>query len=83
MGIPDTLNHYGRTPLVLSISADGKSFNQHFIIADENYNLKKEGLWKGGQYGYPYSFIYKDYMYVIISRQKEAIEVIRFKINQL
>jgi BNR repeat-like domain len=83
VGIPDTLNHYGRSPLVLSISTDGKSFNQHYIIADENYTLKKEGLWKGGQYGYPYSFIHKDYMYVIISRQKEAVEVIRFKLNQL
>jgi hypothetical protein len=83
VGIPDTLNHYGRTPLVLSISSDGQSFNQHFIIADENYKIKKEGLWKGGQYGYPYSFIHNDYMYVIISRQKEAIEVIRFKLNQL
>lgn len=83
VGIPDTLNHYGRTPLILSLSVDGKSFNQHYIIADEIYTLKKEGLWKGGQYGYPYSFIHQGYMYVIISRQKESIEVIRFKLNQL
>ncbi len=83
VGIPDTLNHYSRTPLILSVSADGNAFTQHYIIADENYTLKKEGLWKGGQYGYPYSFIRGDYMYVIVSRQKEAVEVIRFKLNQL
>jgi hypothetical protein len=83
VGIPDTLHHYARTPLVISISEDGKFFDKHYIIADEPYTLKKEGLWKGGQYGYPYTIIQKDYMYVIISRQKEAIEVIRFKLKQL
>lgn len=83
VGIPDTLHHYDRTPLILSVSADGKVFDKHYIIADETYTLKKEGLWKGGQYGYPYTFIRNGYMYVIISRQKEAIETIRFKLNQL
>ena len=82
-GIPDTLHHYARNPLVLSISRDGKQFSQHYIIADEEYKLKKEGLWKGGQYGYPHTIIYHGYMYVIISRQKEAIEVLRFKLDQL
>lgn len=83
VGIPDTLHHYARNPLVLSLSTDGKIFNQHFIIANEEYKLKKEGLWKGGQYGYPHTMIYEGYMYVIISRQKEAIEVLRFKLDQL
>jgi len=83
VGIPDTLHHYDRNPLVLALSSDGKSFNQQYIIADELYHLKKAGLWKGGQYGYPHTMIWKGYMYIIISRQKEAIEVIRFKLNQL
>ncbi|CAN5448719.1 hypothetical protein BH10BAC2_BH10BAC2_33500 [soil metagenome] len=82
-GIPDTLHHYARNPLVLSVSRDGKQFNRHYIIADEEYTLKKEGLWKGGQYGYPHTITYDDYMYVIISRQKEAIEILRFNIDQL
>jgi len=82
-GIPDILHHYARTPLVLSISNDGKLFDKNYIIADEPYTLKKEGLWKGGQYGYPHTMIYKGYMYVIVSRMKEAIEVIRFNLNQL
>jgi len=84
VGIPDTLHHYDRTPLVLAISKDGKFFNQQYIIASENsYVLKKEGLWKGGQYGYPHTMIFNRYMYVIISRQKESVEVIRFKLSQL
>lgn len=83
VGIPDTLHHYNRNPLVLALSADGKYFNKQYIIADDPYKLKKEGLWKGGQYGYPHTMIWKDYMYVIISRQKESIEVIRFKLDKL
>jgi len=83
VGIPDTLHHYDRNPLVLSISSDGKQFNKNYIIADELYHLKKEGLWKGGQYGYPHTIIYKGYMYVIISRQKESIEVLRFGLGEL
>ena len=82
-GIPDTLRHYERSPLVLSLSKDGKFFNLHYIIANEPYTLKHEGLYKGGQYGYPHTMIWQGYMYVIVSRQKESIEVIRFKLNQL
>lgn len=83
VGIPDTLHHYDRNPLVLSLSADGKSFDKNYIIANELYHLKKEGLWKGGQYGYPHTIIYNGHMYVIISRQKEAIETLRFSLKQL
>ncbi len=83
VGIPDTLHHYDRNPLVLSVAKDGQSFNENYIIADELYQLKKAGLWKGGQYGYPHTAIYDGYIYVIISRQKEAIEVLRFSLDQI
>ena len=83
VGNPDTLHHYARTPLVLSLSKDGKLFGQNYIIADQPYTLKKEGLYKGGQYGSPTTMIYNGYMYIIISREKEAIEVIRFALQQL
>jgi len=83
VGIPDTLHHYDRNPLVISLSSDGKTFNKNYIIADELYHLKKEGLWKGGQYGYPHTMICNGYLYVIISRQKEAIEALRFSLKQL
>lgn len=83
VGIPDTSHHYDRNPLVLATSADGKVFDKQYIIANSIYHLKKEGLWKGGQYGYPYTFIKDGFMYVIVSRQKEAIEILRFKLDQL
>ncbi|MGZ3760491.1 MAG: exo-alpha-sialidase [Mucilaginibacter sp.] len=82
-GIPDTLHHYDRTPLVLALAKDGAYFNHQYIIADEPYALKKPGLWKGGQYGYPHTLIVDGWFYVIVSRQKEAIEVLRFKLDQL
>jgi hypothetical protein len=83
VGIPDTLRHYDRNPLVLALSEDGKYFNKQYIIADDLYTLKKKGLWKGGQYGYPATMVYKGFLYVIISRQKESIEAIRFNLSQL
>jgi len=83
VGIPDTLHHYNRNPLILSVSNDGKVFNKHYVIANSLYQLKKEGLWKGGQYGYPHTIIKDGYMYVIVSRQKEAVEIIRFQLDQL
>ena len=81
--IPDTLHHYARTPLVISLSENGIDFNEQYIIADEYYQLQKDGLWKGGQYGYPMTMIDKGNMYIIISRQKEAIEVIRFSLKEI
>ena len=83
VGVPDTLHHYDRNPLVLSLSNDGRRFDRNFIIANQLYQLRKEGLWKGGQYGYPHTMIYHNYMYVIVSRQKESIEVIRFSLDQV
>ena len=83
VGIPDTLHRSERSPLVLAISTDGRFFNKQYIIADKPYTLKKQGLWKEGQYGYPHTLIYNGYMYVIISRMKEAVEEIRFKIAGL
>lgn len=83
VGIPDTLHHYDRNPLVLSLSKDGELFGDNYIIANEPYHLKQEGLWKGGQYGYPVTMIYNGEMYVIVSRQKEAIEILRFKLAGL
>lgn len=80
MGIPDTLHHSERNPLVFAISEDGKFFNKQYIVADKVYKIKKDGLWKDGQYGYPHTMILNGYVYVIISRLKESMEVIRFKI---
>ncbi len=81
-GIPDTVHHYARTPLIVAISDKGDIFDQSYIVADDIYQLKKEGLWKGGQFGYPHTFTDNGYLYIVVSRQKEAIEIMRFSIKQ-
>jgi len=73
----------GRTPLVLSLSRDGVRFDRHFILGDTHYERRKPGAAKGGEYGYPHSIIHDDYLYVIVSRQKEAVEVLRVALSEL
>ena len=83
VGIPDTLHHSDRNPLVLALSGDGKNFNKQYIVANSIYQLKKEGLWKEGQYGYPHTMIKDGWLYIIVSRQKEAVEILRLDLKQL
>lgn len=84
VGTPDTLAFGNRTPLVLSVSDDGFSFNKHYIIANDFYQVQySSGRAKGGQFGYPYSIIKDDSLYVVVSRRKEKIEVLRFALSQL
>jgi len=83
VGCPVSFPRGRRCPLVLSISADGSSFTDHYIIADQPYERRSEGRYKEGQYGYPSTFIRDGMMYIIVSRQKEGIEVIRFNMDQL
>jgi len=73
----------GRTPLVLSLSRDGVRFDQHYILGDEHYVMRRPGAAKGGQYGYPHSLVHDGQLYVIISRHKEAIEVLRVALSEL
>jgi len=67
----------GRCPLMLSLSEDGVRFDRHFILADERYEMKRDGMHKGGQYGYPHTMVHEGCLYVIVSRRKEAVEVLR------
>ena len=62
---------------MLSLSADGVRFDRHYILADERYEMKRDGMHKGGQYGYPHTMIHDGRLYVIVSRRKEAVEVLR------
>jgi len=73
----------GRTPLALSLSRDGVRFNRHFILGDTHYERRKPGAAKGGEYGYPHTLINDSHLYVIVSRQKEAVEVLRVALSEL
>ncbi|MCE9558597.1 MAG: exo-alpha-sialidase [Armatimonadetes bacterium] len=81
IGCPD-LNQGKRNPLVFSLSEDGLNYNRHWIIADEVHRLNWPGKHKFGDYGCPSAVEAEGNMHVIVSRQKEAIEVISFDLSQ-
>jgi len=58
-------------------------FDRHFILGDTHYESRRKGRWKGGEYGYPHSLIHDGHLYVIVSRQKEAVEVLRVALGEL
>lgn len=68
-----------RTPLVLALSRDGVHFDRNFILGDQHYPMSQPGRAKGGEYGYPNVLLHDGWLYVIVSRQKEGIEVLRLK----
>ncbi|HTA94683.1 MAG TPA: exo-alpha-sialidase, partial [Verrucomicrobiae bacterium] len=71
-----------RTPLVLSLSRDGVHFDQHYILAEANRRLPKNR----DEYGYPAyptSMVHDGYLYAIVSRDKNKIEVLRVALSQL
>lgn len=73
----------GRMPLVLSLSRDGIHFTDHFILGNARYEKRRPGAAKGGEYGYPHCLLHDGYLYVIVSRQKEAVEVLRVALSEL
>ena len=81
VGCPDT---WGARPrLILSLSDDGVRFAQHHVLGDDEYEKKREGMHKGGQYGYPHTLLHDGCLYVVVSRLKEAVEVIRVSLDRL
>ncbi len=73
----------GRTPLVLSLSRDGVKFDQHFILGETHYELRQQGRWKDGEYGYPHTLVHDGFLHVIVSRQKEAVQALRVDLSDL
>jgi hypothetical protein len=72
-----------RMPLVLSTSNDGLRFDRHYIVGEKPYLKRFEGAFKGGEYSYPHTVLDKKHLYVIVARQKEAIELIEVPLSEL
>jgi hypothetical protein len=83
VGCPDPRSKNVRTPLILSLSEDGRGFDRHFLVADEPYPMHVPGRYKNGEYGYPHTVVHDGHLYIIVSRQKEAVEVLRTPIRAL
>ena len=77
--VPDS----GRKPLVLSISDNGTDFKDWYLLQTESYRQQFPGLYKGGVYGYPHGVVEGDSMYIIYSKHKEAIDVMRISLANL
>jgi hypothetical protein len=78
--VGNPLSH--RTPLVLSLSQDGMHFNQHFILAEAHDGLPRDSEgW--GVPAYPHSIVHDGCLYVIVSRGKNKIEVLRLALSEL
>ena len=72
-----------RSAAVLAVSEDGCRFDKWYVLSDEPYVSAKDGMYKGGVYGYPTSCFDGEYMYVIYSLLKESVEVLRVKLSEL
>jgi len=72
-----------RRELVLMTSRDGVRFDTCYELLTGNYDLQKEGLYKGGVFGYPEVLIDGDYMYVVYSLKKESMEILRIPMTAL
>jgi len=72
-----------RLPLVLSTSRDGVTFERHWVLGDEATKPRRAGKAKGGEYGYPHTLVHDDHLYAIVSRQKEAVCVLRVAVASL
>lgn len=73
----------GRTPLILSLSDDGENFSDQYLLRNEPYQQQYPGMYKSGIYGYPHALVQGDYLYVVYSKHKEAIEVTRVALSEL
>ncbi|MGD0768133.1 MAG: exo-alpha-sialidase [Tepidisphaeraceae bacterium] len=71
-----------RTPLVLSLSRDGVHFDQHFILAEAHRGMPR-GSDEYGYPAYPHSIVRDGRLYVIVSRDKNKIEVLRVALSEL
>ena len=71
-----------RWPLIMSLSEDGVNFGRHLILGEGHWPMAA-GAHKPGEYGYPHTVVHEGHVYVLVSRQKQAIEVLRVAVEYL
>lgn len=83
IGTPVYSGKNDRLPLVAALSDDGYNFDKSFIIGDTEYSSQSGDKTKLGNYSYPSAVVQGDWVYVIYAKQKEIIEITRFKLSDL
>lgn len=72
-----------RKELVLMTSTDGLNFDTCYELVTGDYMMMKEGLYKGGVFGYPDVFFDETYMYIAYSLKKESMEILKVKLSEI
>ncbi|MDD3431563.1 MAG: exo-alpha-sialidase [Bacteroidales bacterium] len=75
-----------RAPLGLTLSADGKYFDQAFLLRAAGEGLQAQrytGKSKGLGYSYPKSITYKEYLYSSYSTNKEDVQYTRVPLQSI
>ena len=83
VGTPDPFPPRIRQVLALSISEDGKLFDQHYLIEDRQFKGRYPGLDKNGIYGYPTCLVRDGVLYVTCSINKEMICVMHVDLSEV
>ena len=73
-----------RMRLYLYLSDDGYRFDRRYTIRDEaDYTRQAAGLYKTGQYGYPYACVDGEYLAVIYTRCKEVTDATLIRMSDI
>lgn len=73
----------GRDPLVISLSADGLTFDRHGVIAGGSPPVQFEGVAKGPGFQYPHALLVDDTLHVLYSIGKEDVELASIPLSAL
>jgi len=71
-----------RQLLAISTSRDGQEFDRSWIIRNEPTTMRFPGKNKLDGWQYPHAIVWKSYLYVIYSINKEDVGVTRIPLNQ-
>ncbi len=71
-----------RQLLAISTSRDGQEFDRSWIIRNEPTTMRFPGKNKLDGWQYPHAMVWKSYLYVIYSINKEDVAVTRISLNQ-
>ena len=75
--------HLTRIPLTIALSRDGITFDRAFVIRGESTSQRWEGLHKLAGWQYPSSLVWKDFLYVAYSINKEDVGLTRIEVSAL
>ncbi|MFO7959013.1 MAG: exo-alpha-sialidase [Candidatus Brocadiia bacterium] len=73
----------GRDPIVISLAADGLTFDRHAVLAAGAPPRRFEGVAKGPGFQYPRATVVDETLFVIYSVNKEDMEVAAIRLKDL